>query len=208
MQSCHKVFNLFMCTERPVHTADSLMFLHCCIHLAESLCAPPRSPKSLFSVFFADDALLWQVSHKFLSLRPVLSVSPRSSLFVSLLLWCHSSLTLLSPLCADLPPRAPRPPPCPSVPLSPLVPLPRLMFFRCDRSRVNFCIFFFFFLLASLSAVVLSPADVFPSEWRRKWKSCTSRHSRGRTACTCEHKTSGDAVTSCLLSYPLLIFLK
>lgn len=44
MQGCHEVFNLFMCTKRPLHSADSLTFLHRCIRLAESPCAPPRPP--------------------------------------------------------------------------------------------------------------------------------------------------------------------
>lgn len=100
-------FNLFMCTKRPLHSADSLTFLHCCIRLAKSLCVPPRPP---FSVFFADDTLLWQVSHKFLSLHPVLSVSPAhlrlSPSFSGVTPVWHYCLHSV-PICLPLPPPSP-----------------------------------------------------------------------------------------------------
>lgn len=127
--------------------------------------------------------------HKGFSLCNTVCPSLCPSPFVSLFLWCHSILTLLSWLCADLP-----------LPLwvsvhlsvSPSA-LPCLDVFRMWQKS---CEPLYLFILV----VFLSPADVFPSEWCWKWKSCTSQRSRGWTSCTCEHRTSGDAVTSCLLS--------
>lgn len=165
-------------------------FLHFSTHPAERPC--------LFvslSPCFADVTLLWQVSLRFLSLYCIPSISLLVSVCLPLsLVSFQFDITVLS-LCRSASP-------CLSVCLSFLMPTPHLMFFGCDRSRVNLYNSFFFFGLAI--GCHFSPADVFPSEWSWKWKSCTSRHSRGWTACTCEHKTSGDAVTFCLFLSPLL----
>lgn len=86
-----------------------------------------------------------------------------------------------------------------SISLSFPLPSSCLMVFGCDRSRVNLCISFY---RLSFSLLLI----FFPSEWCWKWKSCASRHSRGWTSCTCEHKTSGDAVTSRLFFPSVLLF--
>lgn len=59
-------------------------------------------------------------------------------------------------------------------------------------------------LYLCISCLSLACCFFILSERCWMWKSCTSWHSGGWTSCTCEHKTSGDAVTSCLCSSPLL----
>lgn len=118
-----------------------------------------------------------------------------SSPFVSLFLWCHSILTLLLWLCADLP-----------LPLWVSVhssvfrsPLPSLDFIRMwQKSLEPLCL--------CISRLSLPCCCCFPSKWCWKCKSCTSQHSRGWTSCTCEHKASGDAVTSRLFFSSVLLF--
>lgn len=71
-----------------------------CLSLSTSVCTCCSVAVS-FRLSFSDVALLWQVSQRFLSLHHSLSVSLLVS--VSLFLWCHSILSWLSWLCADLP---------------------------------------------------------------------------------------------------------
>lgn len=78
----------------------------------------------------------------------------------------------------------------------PRLPPVGLMFFRCDRSRVN--------LQVSPSSVSAGSRSL-PSSSRRCWKcKCVCRSSSGWSAATCEHSTCGDAVTSPLL-FPSLL---
>lgn len=81
------------------------------LHMSRQIAVHPPRPPAPLSPCFLLTILCYDRFHTSFSLCvPFCPSSPRSSPFVSLLLWCHSSLTLLSPLRADLPPRPPSPP--------------------------------------------------------------------------------------------------
>lgn len=117
---------------------------------------------------------------------------------------CSKCLCNLSQRVA-LPPSIPVVPPLVSVSLRrsiltpparlsanpPLLPL-IVMFFRCDRSRANLQV-------SPLS--VSAGGRSLPSSCQRCWKGKrVARSSSGWSACTCEHRTCGHAVTSSLVS--------
>lgn len=153
-----------------------------CLHLCKTCCSVAVS----FCLSLSGIALLWQVSQRFLFLHRGLSVS----LLVSLFLQCHSILSWLSWLCADL--RLPLQVsvrsslfPSPSALLDALRMWqkscePLYLCISCLSLACCFFLFVFFFLL----------------EWCWMWKSCTCEHSGEWTSCTCEHKTAGNTVTS------------
>lgn len=161
--------------------------LHFCIHVLVSL-------RLFVSLPLCDVTLLWQVSQRFFSLHPSLSVSPLVSVCLPLsLVSLHFDITIVT-LCRSA---------SPSLSFCPFLRLslsPRLAWCFSDVTEVVWTSVSLYQLSSSLLLMFL------PSEWCWKWKSCTSLHSRGWTSCTCEHKTSGDAVTSRLFFSSVMLF--